>query len=385
MSFKKGFLVIVALVCTLMTANVSSAAGDPWRAKMSELSTALSEAIPCLYAASEQNCKDFSGKVKRLYEISNQLDGKFGHVTKPDSDPALPYIAGLLREDIARANQSIQEGHVEYAKSVVRFSVAYCIACHTRTRMGTEFPLIKAFSEPLKHASWIEKLEFQTASRQFDPVLAEVTKQLESPGTTGISPMDLDRASRMALSVIVRFKQDPDRAMFLTEAIIKSKSATFAMKESAKQWKKDIRVWQDEKNKKYATDKDLIEAARPLAAIDAADVPLGGHNEVRFLRASALMHDLLRRFPKSNYAAESLYYIGLSYDALREIGLWSLQEMYYLACIDKAPNTEQSAKCFRRFEESVTLGYSGSSGTHMPSAVRRHLDGVKQKAIVKKE
>ncbi len=375
-----------AMTCLIAFAAISGAAfasaPQAWRAKMGELSQALSESIPYLYPDPAQDPKKLTAKVKRIYDITKQLDGKLNHaVAMPDTDPALPYIAGLLKGDIERAYQSLQDGHTEYAKGVVRSSVAYCIACHTRTQGGVEFPVLAAFTEPLKRASWIERIEFQSASRQFDPVVAEVMTQLEKPGTVGISPLDLERGARIALSIAVRSKQDPDRAYLLARAIEKSPSATFAMKEAAKVWIKDISAWRSEKDKKYSDVTEMIAAARRLVQSDGTREPvLGGHEEVRLLRASVLMHEVLKRETKKEQAAEALYIIGLSYDALRELGLWSLHEMYFLTCIEKLPHSAQAELCYARYRESVTLGYTGSSGVHVPKAVRDHLDKVQKLA-----
>jgi hypothetical protein len=373
---------IFVLTMVVSFAWAASAEKD-WKGKMSELSTALSDTIPYLYPAPSKDPKALAAKVKKIYDITKTLDNRLDHGVKmPDADPALPYIASLLRRDIERAYQSLQEGHEDYAKGVIRNSVSYCIACHTRTKTGTEFPLIKAFEKPLKKASWIEKIEFQAASRQFDPVLTEVMKELKNKGTAGISSLDLERASRIALSIAVRVKQDPERASMLAQSILDSPSVNPYMKEGAKVWQNDIREWQFEKSKKFKSDQELmLEAHKLLKKVNEADdYPPGGHSEVRLLRASLLMHELLRLYPKSPYIAEAFYVIGLAYDALRDLGLWSLHEMYFLACIDKVPNTPQAMQCYKKYEESITLGYTGSSGVHVPAAVKKHLDSVKAMA-----
>ncbi|NJM09967.1 MAG: hypothetical protein HC883_03500 [Bdellovibrionaceae bacterium] len=56
--------------------------------------------------------------------------------------------------------------------------------------------------------------------------------------------------------------------------------------------------------------------------------------------------------------------------------------MYYTACIEKVPHSGLAEQCFKAYEESITLGYSGSSGTHIPSAVRKHLNNLKEKARI---
>lgn len=369
----------------LLVAALAFAADEKsWQSKMSQLSGAIADAIPYLYPDPGQDPKGLNEKVAKIYEISKQLDVKFDHAQKVgDYDPALPYLAGMLKQDIERAYQGLQDGNAEYAKAVIRSSTAYCIACHTRTKSGAEFPLLAAFEKPLKSASWVTRIEFQAASRQFDSVLKEVTTRLGQAGDASISPLDLERGARIALAISIRVKRDPAKAKALAQAVVNSKSASFSMKEGAKVWLADIADWQNEKDRKFGSDQEMLGSARILVEKARSGTgPVGGHSEVKFLRASVLMHDMIRMYPKSLVMPEGLYIIGLAYGELQDLGLWSLHEMYFMACIEKSPHTRLSEQCYKEYEESVTLGYSGSSGTHIPAAVKKHLETLKKQASV---
>lgn len=379
----RGLLQVI-LVLSTVWAVAARAEGAPksWREKMGALSQAISEAIPFLYPDPNQDAKGLTEKVKKVFDVTKELGGKWDHGTEiPDSgDPALPYIANLFQRDIEIAYKSLEEGHAEYAKGILRNSVSYCIACHTRTRSGADFPLVTAFEERMKKASWIDKIEFQTAIRQFDPAISDVMGKLKDPSKV-VSPLDLERGAKIALAIAVRYKKDPERAVFLAKSVGESPNATLSMKEASKKWLSDLREWQDEKKKSYESDKELLQAARDLIKkVGKATAPAVGHNEVRFLRASHLMHDLLRQYPKSPYTAEALYIIGSAYDSLEELGLWSLNEMYFMACIEKAPHSDIAMSCYKKYEENVTLGYSGSRGVNIPSAVSSHLKSLKEQA-----
>jgi hypothetical protein len=193
----------------------------------------------------------------------------------------------------------------------------------------------------------------------------------------------LERGARIALAIAIRVKRDPAKAKSLAEAIAASKTASFAMKEGSKVWLADIADWQKEKDRKFSSDQEMLGAARILVEkARAGNGPVGGHGEVKFLRASLLMHDMIRMYPKSTIMPEALYIIGLAYDALQDLGLWSLHEMYFMACIEKAPHTRLAEQCFKEYEASVTLGYSGSSGTNIPAGVKKHLETLKKQASV---
>lgn len=354
-----------------------------WRARMNSLSTAMTEAIPFLYPDPSQDAKQLTEKVKRIRDIAKSLD-LLSHGSKvPDQDPALPFIATQFREDTERAYQSLIDGHADYAKGLIRASVAYCIACHTRAPGGNQFPLMSAFEKTMARASWVERIEFQAASRQFDSALEGVKSQLKKKDSE-VSAMDMDRAARVALAIAIRVKNDPQLAADLARELEKSPSSNFAMKKAGETWGRDIQEWKKEAAVKHTSPDALMVAARALISrAEAAEEPIGGHGEVRYLRASLLMHDLLRQHPESKFAAEAMYIIGSAYDALRDLGLWSLHETYFLACIEKVPGTEMAQRCFKKYDQSVTLGFSGSSGINIPANVRKHIAKLKNKAYGK--
>lgn len=353
----------------------------PIKSKMQELAAAMADVIPFLYPDPSQDVKVLSEKVKKIQAITSKLDQGLLHSNAGGvADPAMPYLADMLKKDIDRAVDGINEGHYDYAKMSVRSTVSYCVACHTRTETGAEFPLISAFTEPIKKAPWIERMEFQAATRQFEPLITAVIKELKNKKTV-VSTMDLEKASRIALSISVRVKKDIARAEEVARAVKASSAATPSMKAGAEQWLKDLSAWKKEKPLKDMTDQKLIDAARVmLKESDSADTPIGGHREVTYLRASAYVHDLLKQFPDSPFISEALYIVGQSYDSLHDLGLWSMHEMYYLACIDKTPHSEIAEKCFKRYESSIVMGYSGSSGVHIPASISRHLKQLKSTA-----
>jgi hypothetical protein len=96
------------------------------------------------------------------------------------------------------------------------------------------------------------------------------------------------------------------------------------------------------------------------------------------------MHELMSRFPESPFLAEGLFLIGMSYDVLQDLGLWSLHQMYYQACIEKQPHSKLARRCYERYKDSIVFGYSGSSGIHIPPAVQLDLSRLENLANLMK-
>ena len=61
-------------------------------------------------------------------------------------------------------------------------------------------------------------------------------------------------------------------------------------------------------------------------------------------------------------------------DERRAQTVHQMHEFYYQACIVRTPHTDQARKCYQKYEESIYLAYTGSSGTHIPSRVREKLN-----------
>lgn len=360
---------------------------NEWSKKMGELLQALTAITPDLYSnsASQTVTPEFRERVKKIAELSRALDQNDKHAMKaPDDDPGLAYLSRMFREDMERAAQSLDSGSTDYAKTVLKSSVSYCIACHTRSQSGPQFPLMAALEKPLENASWVEKISFRAATRQFGDVITDVMSKLEPGAIPAIKGFELEKAIRIALTVAVRVKNDPARALLLSRKVAESSVASDQLRERARTWIKDIGAWQDEKQKVLASDRDLMNAAHQILgrlANDASveDLRRDG-SEIKSLRATTLMHRLLREFPKSPLVAEALFLVGASYEALGDLGFWNLSDMYFKSCIQHAPHTARAEVCYRRFEENVVLGFTGSGGTHLPHAIDAHLKQIKSLA-----
>ncbi|MEZ4750489.1 MAG: hypothetical protein R3B54_07620 [Bdellovibrionota bacterium] len=96
--------------------------------------------------------------------------------------------------------------------------------------------------------------------------------------------------------------------------------------------------------------------------------------------------ELLRSFTKfcgksfPSDASEAYMLTGMAYESIDELKLWSLPEVYYQSCIRTYPHSTQAERCYTRFEENIYAGYTGSSGTHLPSDVRTKLQTLREEA-----
>lgn len=356
---------------------------QPWNKTMHEMMDALADLTPELFTTDPGRNKVFVKNLKKVVLMSQKIDQSQAHPGSeaPDTDPGLISLSRQFRQEMERAAASADSGQIDFAKDVAKSSVSYCIACHTRGPSGPQFPALGAFEKSLRTVPWVERMSFKAATRQFDEALKEIHAQLGSP-LNQTRPLDLERGVRIGLMVAVRAKESPDLAVALVDAVQRSAGASVSLKESAQSWMKDLKSWQGAKASVLDSDEKLINATREILK-DVDEGARTGRDEIKYLRASTLMHDLLRQFPKSASAGEAMYWVGSAYDVMGDLGFWNLGDFYFMSCIEHDPHTELSERCYRRYKDSIVFGYTGSAGTSIPKAVRSHLKDVETLAMRK--
>lgn len=376
-------LIISALIATVTRAENNKAT---WQMKMNELSQFLGELAPFLYDDAAFNDPANKAKIEsltgRLSELAHDIDakkmGKKG-VQAPDFDPALEVLAAEFDDSVTRAHESFKNGHTDYSRALLRTSVSYCISCHTRTQTPGAKPMT-GFNAGISKAGAAERIRFYAATRQFDLVSSEFENTFAA--NKNIRAIDLESAARVALSVALRVNKNIDEAMKIAARVSAHPSAPASLKEEAKIWTKELELWKQETAVAPKTAPATLAAARELVIRGQLlqQSPSDARGDVAYLKASSLLHDMLKTKPTSAETADALYYIGVCYEALRDLGFWTLHEAYYEACIRAKPASPRAEVCYSRLNDSVSLGYTGTRGTDIPSDVQRRLNTLEKLA-----
>ncbi len=316
--------------------------------------------------------------LSNLTEASKQLAN---HSMMIRSDPSLRFLSNGFTDDLKRAQESFTASKKEYARYLLINATSYCIECHTRTNQGPEFnsPEIES---TLKNMKAIERGEFLLATRQFQPALAQFEMVISKPKDFLL--MDLDKAVRYSLSITIKFLKDPELSLKVIQKILDSSQTPFYLKQSAQSWNKAIKEWKSEKKAKAPKNtaekmkraKILVQKGRDLQQ------GLGDRGgDVYFMRALSDLHAILAQKLDANNLGEALYMVGVSYESVRDLSIFNLHENYYESCIRQTAHSAWAKKCYQKLEESLYMGYTGSSGTRIPLDVQQKLDDLKKLAL----
>ncbi len=355
-------------------------APSQWSKQMQDMYKTLAELLTDVSSDQRFNDpKNFSkikNNTKKLATLTHELTPQKADL--PDPDPTIPIVAHMLSRETERAVLELDRGHRAYARRILRSVSNYCVTCHTRNASGPQIDKLP-FEPAHESLSSIERGEFYVATRQFDRAQEEFRKVLENPKPADLSSWDWEKAVRESLAIAVRVKKDPDQAKKIAQLVLGAEKAPLFMKDDAQAWLVSIEEWRKEPSKHAKTETGLYaEAVRLMTkAHEVQKYPVDRTADVYYLRASSVIHQLLQTAPEGMYGAQALLMAGICYEVLNPIRTENIHDIYYETCIRKFPRTSQAELCYRRYEESIYLGYTGSAGTDIPSDVKKRLGELK--------
>lgn len=370
--------------CHLAGKNEPVGKAEPtWSGQMQNMAQGVKQLMPFLYSREAFNDpKNHAKIVKYLSEFSESSQ----HV-KPDmgkkylgDDLLVDYALSNLQESLTRALRSFESGQLDYSRSVAKASLNYCFQCHSVTHEGSSAAWDLDQLQQLNLAP-LEKADLLVATRKYDKALTYMEGLLSSEDFLKNYAFDFESLLRRYLALIIRVENAPTRALKELNKILNHGDTPHYIVEQAEGWRASLATWQKERKP------DLKTASALFAQVEKHYARAAGiqHYEkdhagdVEYLRATELLHQGMKLLKAPSDKAHALFLLGRAYEVLDELGSWNLHETYYEACIDTDPSGSLASRCYGRLEASLIMGYSGSSGTHLPTEEKERLKRLKAK------
>lgn len=379
--------IAVGLFCLGLAACSSQEKRDEnaakvWPGKMQGLAVNVKDLVP--YAYNKRNYADPANQQRvksTLAEFSKNM-----HSIKPEMgkkflgpDPILAYSLEQMRADVDRATDAFNAGQVEYSRTVVKSVVNHCFRCHSLTDEGSRAPWdVSAFRNI--SLTPLEKADLLVAARDYDEARKYLEAQLNSSDFAQNYQFEFEGALRRYLALMLRINKDPASVMREIDKISQKNDVPYYLQEQMVGWRKSLSDWSKESKKKPKS--SLLDQAkqRIKKGQRMQNYPKDHSGDVEFVRATGLLHEFLSSTKKiaSDALAEAYLLLGESYEVIDEMGYWNLHEVYYESCIRTAPKSKIAKSCFQRLQSSVYVGYSGSSGVHVPQHEKNRLQELKK-------
>ncbi|MEN0059452.1 MAG: hypothetical protein AAGB31_11505, partial [Bdellovibrio sp.] len=91
------------------------------------------------------------------------------------------------------------------------------------------------------------------------------------------------------------------------------------------------------------------------------------------LRLSGWLYEYLDKNPETSLRPEIFYWLSFCESRWNKGAYDFLPESYLKKCVVEFPRSPIAPKCYQEYKTLVTMGYTGSSGTHLPKDVQAEL------------
>ena len=346
-----------------------------WKKKMQSLYQSLTELLTDVSSDQRYYDSKNSSRIEREIKTISALSHELNMNSKDafQADPSLQIFSGLLAGETTEAYSSFRAGHKVYARDIMRSIPTNCLACHSRNATGPNFSSLPL--EPNAPLKPLEQAEFFAATRQFDRAVELFQKVIRGKLKPKSESYDLEKATHDALLIAVRIKHDSSLAKSIAQSVIDNPDSPQFLTDDAVHWKKSTEDWVSEGAREIKTEEGMhAEALRLIAHARANQSYAIDHSEdITYLRASAVLFDLIQLAPNGKYLSDALLLLGMCYEVINPRRMEDLHNIYYEACIQHSPHTEIARTCYRRYEQSIYAGFTGSSGTHLPEDIKQKL------------
>jgi hypothetical protein len=328
--------------------------------------------------------------ISNLTEISNLFKGA-KHVEffqKPGFKPSLDTINTHLEDTIL----SLQSHNFVFAQSRLKAVTALCVSCHSqlsdsmaknafgeaigkekRSRFESDYAfanylyLVRRFTEAVNYFelsinTHLEKSQTSSNSKVFDD---------------NSSNQEIMGAIRRVLSIYTKINLNPEKAISFLKKYQGKKNISKFNKATMAAWLKSLESWKSYDSSKPVMIEEYI--AKYLEPIEnKKEKSMTEEGDITLLISSGVLTKYLSENPKTSLTPAILYWLSLAERRLSNTYFFSLSDLYLKDCITLYPKSDYAKKCFREYEENLTFGYSGSSGTDIPEGEKRELEKLRK-------
>ena len=283
------------------------------------------------------------------------------------------FLGYTLASDLREVLRRYELAEFESARFLLLRATDYCVACHARLPSPNDSPLSAHFVDGtvLARLPLEQRAHLEVATRRFDDALTSFEALFAAPD---VHPSSLLGALTDYLIISIRVRQDFDRALTTLQIFGKRPDLWTALREDVAHWVAALREFRarpfDPPTLSLAV--ELIDLATSYRRYIADRRSL-----VHYVLASSVLHRFLESHPQRDGLARTYYLLGLvEFQIGRDF--WVAQgEMFLETAIRLAPDSPIALDAYALLEQEILLGYTGSSGLHLPDDERERLERLR--------
>lgn len=288
-----------------------------------------------------------------------------------------------LNQQLKEAELIYRVGNKDYSLWMLRSTLSVCMSCHTQLpASSTKFNF---FNKENVLAKPFDEAEFLFIVRNFDKAIPIYDEVIEGYPENGVSLENIEKAVSRKTYYFVRVKRDLPGLAQSVEKNQKNKKLPemlrkrlASLKKAANKANKD--GYPDFTSEQEPQLKEYVEAE--LKDELNGDFDFSPQKDISYLKTSSVLYKYLDQYPNTPLKPEILYWLSFCERRYEQKAFYSLPELYLKQCVAEYPGSKVAPSCLKEYQDLVTMAYTGSSGTHIPSDIERELKSLKE--LIKK-
>jgi|WetSurMetagenome_2_1015567.scaffolds.fasta_scaffold165542_2 hypothetical protein len=317
------------------------------------------------------NSAQISDALKKMVSLSKEVNHE-----ERINKTGFQVSANVLTQQLEQVENVFRTGSKDYALGNLRSTLGVCMSCHTQLpAVSTRFTTLnqtQTLSDPFLEA------EFLFLIRNFDDAMKSYGELIAGYPLNKAEIDDLEKAVYRQIFYYVRVARD---LQGLSVALQRDSENQQLPAQLQKQIKGFIAAVDDMRGEKYPqfTDKQskaLRKYAEEVLNAEAyGDFGLDSPQDVlAALKLSSVLYEYLNAYPKTPLKPDILYWLSLGERRYHYQSMYSLPDLYLKQCVFEYPNNPVAKLCFATYEESITVAFTGSGGTHIPPDIAKELN-----------
>jgi len=366
-----------ALAALALVAPATALEPDPaaTRAIMREVFEALQQSLPA--SLDEESFRDPARREeigRALQTLATHSERVANHGSRAGEDFA--FLSRSLARDARDAERRFAGGYPSEARFLLHGIVENCAACHSRLPDPEDARLPSRIldEQALAELELPERATLAVATRQFEDAL-EAMETMFASTRYDAGSIELMGHLEDYLEITLQVKNEPKRAARTLRAFSEREDVRPGLDAKLARWIEDL-----EQLAERGPVEGLPAAREMVERAEAATPHLGERAElVRYVAAAGALHRFLATLESGDsQAAEAYYWLGVVESRIGRSFWLSQTEAYLEASIRLAPAGPFADDAYAVLEEFVVLGYTGSSGEHVPPEVQGWLDELRR-------
>ncbi len=317
------------------------------------------------------NSAQISDALKKMVALSKEVNHE-DRITKT----GFQVPANVLTQQLEQVENVFSNGSKDYALGNLRSTLGVCMSCHTQLpSVSTRFTTLNK-TQTLHNP--FEEAEFLFLIRNFDDAMKLYGELIAGYPLNKAEIGDLEktvyrqifyyvRVARDLKGLSVALQRDSDNQQLPTQLQKQIKGFIAAVAEIQDKTYPQFTDKQSEDLRKYAEQVLNAEAYGDFSLDSPQDV-------LAALKLSSALYEYLNAYPKTPLKPDILYWLSLGERRYHYQSMYSLPDLYLKQCVLEYPKNPVAKLCFAAYEESITVAFSGSGGTHIPADISKELN-----------